>query len=81
MANQVNPIGIDWAMNAEIGNNMERVRDRINTSVEYAIVYKNASPSPNSSGKFGSEITNYVKEKWVLTHQSENFSYFRNPSM
>jgi hypothetical protein len=81
MANQVNPIGIDWAMNAEIGNNMERVRDRINTSVEYAIVYKNASPSPNSSGKFGSEITNYVKDKWTLTHQSDNFYYFKNPSI
>ena len=79
MVGQTNPIGIDWAMNAEIGNSMDKVKDRLNTSVEYAIVYKKASPSPDLAGKFGSDITNYVKANWFLANESENFYFFRKP--
>jgi hypothetical protein len=76
-----NPIGIDWALNAEVGKNEKVLTERLASSVAYIIVNRHARPQPESTGKFGSAITVHVKNNWQLVESSENFLVFLNPSM
>ena len=75
-----NPLGIDWPLNAEIGKSENKLLDRLSNRVEFAIVYKNSSPKPETEGMFGSKITQYVNENWRLVESTEKFSVFENPS-
>lgn len=75
-----NPIGIDWVLNAEVGKNEQALKERLASSVDFAIVYKKASPKPESAGKFGSNITVHVTQNWKLIETSANFSVYANPS-
>lgn len=80
LAGTTNPIGIDWVLNGEIGESKWKILNKIDSNVDYAIVFRNASPSPDSNGKFGSDITIYITKKWNLIHKTEHFDIFRNPS-
>jgi hypothetical protein len=75
----INPIGIDWPLNAEVGKNEKIIIERLTSSVDYAVVYKNANPKPEGQGKFGSATTVYISQNWKLTESSQNFSIFVNP--
>lgn len=74
-----NPIGIDWLLNAEVGPFKEVVRKRME-KLDYAIVFRDASPNPADSGKFGSSLTNWVTSTWDLqTTNTEYFDVYANP--
>lgn len=73
-----NPIGIDWTLNAEVGNGIEIVQMRLNSKVRYAVVYNNAFPPPKFDGKFGSAITASVIDNWHLIKSSQNFMIYEN---
>lgn len=74
-----NPLGIDWLLNAEVGSYELAVRERLN-DVAHVIVFLDASPSPESEGRFGSDITVWVKSNWhEMEMQSRYFDVFRNP--
>ncbi len=79
LAKASNPIGIDWPLNAEIGNQLQKIQSRMDSSVDYALIYSNASPSPDNSDKFGSDITIYVIKNWQIIDKSEHFVIYANP--
>lgn len=80
LTNSTNPIGIDWVLNAEIGKNDQLIKDRLNNSIEYAVIYNHAAPKPESKGPFGSAITMHVAETWDFMASSKNFSIYLNPN-
>ena len=74
-----NPIGMDWLLNTEVGPFDQVVRSRLD-QVEYTLVFRNASPSPTSEGRFGSQITQSVTQNWVLLDvNAEHFQVYSNP--
>lgn len=75
-----NPVGIDWAMNAEVGNRGELAWQRMDSQVDYAVIFNEASPAPELAGKYGSQVTLRVKQQWVLLETSGRFSIYANPS-
>lgn len=75
-----NPIGIDWAMDAEVGKQGELAWQRMGSRVDYAVVFNAASPAPELSGKYGSQVTMRVKQQWVLLETTGRFSIYGNPS-
>ena len=76
-----NPLGIDWALNTEVGPYRGAVAARLDSAVEYAIVYRKASPRPDLQGKFGSEATMRVVRSWRLIESGGDFSLYANPAM
>ena len=81
LTNTANPIGIDWLLNAEVGGNEKIIKDRLASTVHYALIYKKSSKNLDLSEKFGSKITIYVMQNWKLMESSENFSIYVNPVM
>ncbi|NOU13263.1 MAG: hypothetical protein HOO92_04750 [Methylococcaceae bacterium] len=79
LTSSANPIGIDWLLNAEVGGNEQIIKDRLASSVDFAIVYNKANPKPELPEKFGSKATVYVIQNWKLKESSENFSIYVNP--
>ena len=79
LTGQPNPLGIDWVLNTEVGSYRQTVARRLDSSVDYAIVYRKASPRPDLPGKFGSEPTMQVIRTWRLLESSDNFSLYVNP--
>jgi hypothetical protein len=75
----LNPLGVDWLLNTEIGPFDQSIRSRLDT-IDYVLVFRNASPSPESEGRFGSEITRSVTQTWVLEDDSGTyFQIYSNP--
>nr|WP_319565122.1 hypothetical protein [uncultured Rhodoferax sp.] len=79
LTNTANPIGIDWLLNAEVGSNEKIIKDRLASSVDYALIYKKARPKPEQMNKFGSSITLYVMQNWKVVDSIENFNIYENP--
>lgn len=79
LAGSANPIGIDWPLNGEVGPHLQLLKDRLNVSVDIAIVYNKAKPKPQSDTKTGSHLTVYVIENWKLAESTDSFSLFINP--
>ena len=79
LTSTANPIGIDWPLNAEVGENEKIIKDRLASTVHYALIYKKSSQKLELSEKFGSKITIYVMQNWKLMESSENFSIYVNP--
>ena len=77
--NSSNPIGIDWPLNAEVGRGLQVVKDRLNDAVDFAIVRKKSSPSPEGGGKFGSDVTLHVMATWKGAELSDKFTIYFNP--
>jgi hypothetical protein len=76
----LNPLGMDWLLNTEVGPFEPAIRSRLN-AVDYVIVFRNASPSPESEGAFGSEITQSVTQSWILENDSgQYFKVYSNPA-
>lgn len=74
-----NRIGIDWLLNTEVGPFDQIVRSRLD-QVEFALVFRNASPDPSSEGRFGSQITQSVMANWVSEDQGgKYFQVYSNP--
>jgi len=78
-AGQPNPIGIDWPMNAEVGPALPRVRQRLNARVAVAFVGKDALRAVRDPGKFGSQLTVDVVERWRLIGETAHFLVYANP--
>ena len=75
----LNPLGMDWLLNTEVGPFDQAIRSRID-AVDYVLVFRNASPSPENEGRFGSEITKSVTQKWVLEYDGGRyFQVYSNP--
>lgn len=79
-ADQPNPIGIDWPMNAEVGPALPRISERLRTRVAVAFVNRDAVASVRDAGKFGSQLTVEVLDHWRLIGQSEHFLVYANPA-
>jgi len=76
----LNPLGVDWLLNTEVGPYDQTVRSRLN-AVDYVLLFRNASPSPYSEGRYGSGITKSVLETWVLEDNSgRHFQVYSNPT-
>ncbi|NTV02007.1 MAG: hypothetical protein HGB04_04380 [Chlorobiaceae bacterium] len=75
-----NPLGIDWVLNTEVGSYRKEVGRRLDSEVDYAIVYRKASPRPDLPGKFGSDATMQVINGWRLQESTDNFSLYVNPA-
>lgn len=74
-----NPVGMDWLLNTEVGPFDQTIRSRL-SAVDYVLVFRNASPSPESAGRFGSEITQSVTQNWVLHNDGgKYFQVYQNP--
>jgi hypothetical protein len=70
---------MDWLLNTEVGPFDQTIRSRL-SAVEYVLVFRNASPSPESAGRFGSEITQSVTQNWVLHNDGgKYFQVYKNP--
>lgn len=74
-----NPIGVDWALNVEIGKRMDEVLSRLRGKVAYAFVRKNSNPSPQTEGKFGSDVSVHVMRRWIAVGETSEFIVYRNP--
>ena len=74
-----NPIGIDWALNVETGALRQAIRERLDSSVDFALVYRHPGLAPELPGKFGSEVTMHVRESWRLKKSTDDFLVFENP--
>lgn len=75
----LNPLGMDWLLNTEVGPFDQAIRSRLD-AVDYVLVFRNASPSPESDGRFGSEITQSVTQNWVLEDDGgKYFKVYSNP--
>lgn len=78
---QPNPTGADWLLNAEVGPYQNQVKQKIESQILYAIIYKKANPKPEKEGKFGSILTAEIIENWVpINLQSEHFLIYKNPN-
>jgi hypothetical protein len=76
----LNPLGMDWLLNTEVGPFEPAIRSRLNAE-DYVIVFRNASPSPESEGRFGSEITQSITQSWILENDSgQYFKVYSNPA-
>jgi hypothetical protein len=74
-----NPLGMDWLLNTEIGPFDRAIRSRLDT-IDYVLVFRNARPSPESGGRFGSAITQSVTQSWILEDDSDPyFQVYANP--
>jgi hypothetical protein len=75
----LNPLGMDWLLNTEVGPFDQAIRSRLDT-VDYVLVFRNASPSPESGNRFGSEITQTVTQNWILEDDGgKYFKVYSNP--
>lgn len=74
-----NPVGVDWALNVEIGKRMDEVLSRLRDKVAYAFVRKNSNPSPQTGGKFGSDVSVHVTRRWIAVGETSEFIVYRNP--
>jgi len=75
----LNPLGMDWLLNTEVGPFDQAIRSRLD-ALDYVLVFRNASPSPESEGRFGSEITQSVTQNWVLDDDAGMyFQVYSNP--
>lgn len=79
LTSTANPIGIDWTLNAETGDNLQSLINQLDSSTDYAVIYRKAAPTPETSGKFGSSLTIYASKNWRLVKSSANFNIFENP--
>ena len=75
----LNPIGMDWLLNTEVAQYDQVLRSRLN-ALDYVLVFRNASPSPETEGRFGSEITQSITQNWVLEDDGGRyFQVYSNP--
>lgn len=79
LVNEVNPIGVDWVLNVEIGKRANDVLDRLRNRVGYAFVRKHAIPAPQAAGKFGSDVSIFVMRHWMLINETPEFLVYKNP--
>ena len=76
----LNPIGVDWPMNAEINNDASKVLQRIESSGVIVFVLRETSPDPRSAGKYGSLVTMSILKNWEKIANFEYFDVYKKPS-
>ena len=81
MMHQVNPIGIDWPLNAEVGGFDEKIRGRLNNNVGYAFIRVAPGSKTELNGKFGSKTTFFITENWRRLYRYGDFDVYRNPNI
>lgn len=70
--------GSVWPMNAEIGNKFPMALKRVEQGADYAVVRRQANPSPELEGKFGSDLTLHVTNNWEFFSGDEYFDIYKN---
>jgi hypothetical protein len=75
-----NPLGIDWVSNAEVGDKLDVLTQRLNADVDMAFIYKQGFYGINQSSNLGSQLTQYVISTWKIVKSSSHFMVFVNPA-
>lgn len=76
LTDTVNPIGVDWLLNAEINDDSAAVLQRLERTRPLVLVENGAS---GGEGRYGSAVTQYVKDHWKVVQVGAFFTVFRHP--
>ena len=68
-----NPIGVDWAMNAEVNYNTETIISNLEKSGTVVILHAKESAK---EGKWGSEVEHYVRSNWQLISKQKHYQVY-----
>lgn len=77
LTNTKNPIGIDWALNAEINYNYHHLLKQINQSKIYIFVENNSTTSKHGAGRYGSILTEKIIENFKIIEKKEHFTIYQ----
>jgi len=74
LSDTVNPIGIDWVMNAEINNNHEKF---INMLEDKNVIVFLKKSKLDRKGFYGSEVAMHVRDTWLQIKAGDLFNVYQ----